>query len=282
MGWVSSQYVSVADAAAVPTVSAGPLASVREQINVRSGPGTQFDAVGLLSPRDVVTLTGKDAGGAWLQIAYPAGPDGKGWVAASFLETGATDGLPIVAESGEVLGTSTPSPRAPSPTPAPATAADDQDSAAEPGLEARFSPGGVGSVFYSNELSAPTGDSSDWMRFTPYYNSIQIRLDCEGSGTLASEILHEGVAAAGAPLIACGFNQAFALQSGRPYLLHLWLVPDGSAQTYLSYSLEYLRSQLISARDAPLVRHGTVRVEFTCVELHKSAFCGRLNGMGKG
>ena len=91
VGWVSAQYVRVADAAAVPIVSGGPLASVRDQINVRSGPGTRFDAVGMLSPRDVVTLTGKDTGGAWLEIAFPAGPNGKAWVAASFLEVGATE-----------------------------------------------------------------------------------------------------------------------------------------------------------------------------------------------
>ena len=47
-GWVAAQYVGLARRGSRPHLGAGngPLASVREQINVRSGPGTQFDAVG--------------------------------------------------------------------------------------------------------------------------------------------------------------------------------------------------------------------------------------------
>ena len=134
-----------------------------------------------------LTLTGKDTGGVWRRLhilqAHTAKP---GWRHPSS-RAGATEGLPIVAESGEVVGTATPSAQAPSPTPAPATAADDRDSAAAPGLDLGFSSGGVGSVFfYSNELSAPNGDSSDWVQFTPYYDSIRIGLACEGNGRLTS------------------------------------------------------------------------------------------------
>ena len=84
--------------------------------------------MGLLSARDVVTLTGKDRSSAWLQILYAAGPDGKAWVAASFVEAAATDSLAVLTETGQVLGTSTPVAMAASPTAVPATAPEDEDS----------------------------------------------------------------------------------------------------------------------------------------------------------
>jgi uncharacterized protein YraI len=210
---------------------------VREQINVRSGPGTQFDAVGMLSARDVVTLTGRDRTGAWLKIRYAGGVDGSGWVAASFLEAAATDTLPVVTETGETLGTATPTVAGPKPTPPPASALEDGDSATAPAVDARFSPTGLGSVFYSSDLSTPTGDNSDWIQFTPYYDSITVRLDCRGDGELVAEVMNEGAAVAGLPLLECGTTRALTLRAGNVYVLHLSAKSEGSQETYLGYTV---------------------------------------------
>ena len=81
-----SQYVQVENKEAIPSVGGrigpGPNGVVIQQLNVRKGPGTAFDSLGTLNPKDAVTLTGKDSSSTWLQIDYSAGSDGKGWVAA--------------------------------------------------------------------------------------------------------------------------------------------------------------------------------------------------------
>lgn len=237
-GWVAAQYISVPDKGAVPLAGAagGPTASVRERINVRSGPGTQFDAVGLLGAGDVVTLTGKDQTGTWMQIRFAGGADGLGWVAASFLESAETQDLPILSATGELLGTSTPSHSEPSATPTPETALEDGDSSTMPAVDTRFSPGGAGSVFYSSDLSTPVGDKSDWIQFAPYYDSIAFRLDCRGNGTILAEVTNQGVAVAGLPVIACGFNQSLALKAGNTYELVLSVSPVGDAPAYVTYT----------------------------------------------
>ena len=73
---------------AIPTVTGTPVgatATVRrdtdqEQINVRSGPSTNYDAVGVLVAGQEVPALGRTAGGDWVQIAYPGVQGGVGWV----------------------------------------------------------------------------------------------------------------------------------------------------------------------------------------------------------
>lgn len=50
--------------------------------NVRSGPNSADygPSIGHLNPGETAPALGKSPGGEWIQIAYPAGPDGKGWV----------------------------------------------------------------------------------------------------------------------------------------------------------------------------------------------------------
>jgi uncharacterized protein YraI len=53
-------------------------------LNVRSGPGTYvYPTIGTLAPGDVVPALGISPGRDWIQISFPGGPDGKGWVSAS-------------------------------------------------------------------------------------------------------------------------------------------------------------------------------------------------------
>src|SRR6185503_1574198 len=92
-GWVTAQYITTDRTSDVPTIGGeetnpnnGNVAVVQEPINVRSGPGTDFNSLGTLNPHDVVNLTGKDQNGAWLQVEFPSGPEGKGWVNAAFVQ----------------------------------------------------------------------------------------------------------------------------------------------------------------------------------------------------
>ena len=57
-----------------------------EQINVRSGPNTRYyPIIGQLLPGEVVPALGISPGREWVQISYPAGVGGVGWVYASFV-----------------------------------------------------------------------------------------------------------------------------------------------------------------------------------------------------
>ena len=57
-----------------------------EQINVRSGPSTvNYPIIGQLFPGDIVPALGISKGREWIQISYPGGVGGVGWVYASFV-----------------------------------------------------------------------------------------------------------------------------------------------------------------------------------------------------
>jgi uncharacterized protein YraI len=57
-----------------------------EQINVRNGPGTVlYDIIGNLQPGDTARALGVSPGRDWVEIEFPAGPGGVGWVYSSFI-----------------------------------------------------------------------------------------------------------------------------------------------------------------------------------------------------
>ena len=65
----------------------GVLATViyAEQINVRSGPSTvNYPIIGQLFPGDIVPALGISKGREWIQITYPGGIGGIGWIYAPF------------------------------------------------------------------------------------------------------------------------------------------------------------------------------------------------------
>ena len=86
---------------AIPTVTgtpSGPIAVVysdpEEQINVRSGPGTNYPKVGVLLNRQQVPALGATPGGSWVQIAYPGVQSGVAWVYAPLVRINGI--LPII------------------------------------------------------------------------------------------------------------------------------------------------------------------------------------------
>lgn len=95
----------------IPTVTgtvSGPVAIVysdpEEQINVRSGPGTDYPRVGVLLNRQEVPALGRTPAGDWVQVVYAGVDDGVAWVYAPLVRV-IGDELPIVEPP------STPTPR---------------------------------------------------------------------------------------------------------------------------------------------------------------------------
>jgi hypothetical protein len=87
----------------VPTVTSTPMSSwitVRNdadmpQINVRSGPGTEYDGIGVLLMNQQAPALGRTSGGDWILIEYPGVPGSQGWVYSPLVIPGGAD-LPIV------------------------------------------------------------------------------------------------------------------------------------------------------------------------------------------
>lgn len=95
------------DIATVTGTPEGPMLRVNSdnrQINVRSGPGTDYAPVGLLVAGQIVPAYGKSAGGAWIQVYYPGVPGDRAWVYAP---------LVTLIRGGELLVLDKP----PTPTP---------------------------------------------------------------------------------------------------------------------------------------------------------------------
>jgi uncharacterized protein YraI len=61
-----------------------------EQINVRNGPSTVlYDIIGHMQPGETAKALGVSPGRDWVQIEFPAGPGGIGWVYTSLISISA-------------------------------------------------------------------------------------------------------------------------------------------------------------------------------------------------
>ncbi|MBN2115576.1 MAG: SH3 domain-containing protein [Anaerolineales bacterium] len=238
-GWVTAQYVTTAASPQVPTIGGGQAGSpggnvavVQQQLNVRSGPGTGFNSLGTLNPQDVVRLTGKDSNGAWLQIDFPAGPEGKGWVNAAFVQAQGVENLPIITEAGLVVGTGTPTVIPATPTATFQPAWEDDDSAQSPSINIIFSALGTHDLQYSSDVSSPTGDREDWLQFTPYTGSVLLEVSCKGSNVQ----VEVSQAAQRLEQTACPDQKRIPVKPGNPVHVHVSVLQDGS-QKYSAYTL---------------------------------------------
>jgi hypothetical protein len=63
-------------------------------INVRSGPGVDFDLVGKLLAGQQVPALGRSPGGDWVQIVFPGGAGGVAWVYAFLVDL--SGAVPVV------------------------------------------------------------------------------------------------------------------------------------------------------------------------------------------
>ncbi|MEP7136738.1 MAG: SH3 domain-containing protein [Chloroflexota bacterium] len=239
-GWVTAQYVTTAGKSEVPVIGGGALnpnngntAIIQQKLNIRSGPGTDFNSIGTLNPQDVISLTGKDANGAWLQIDFSAGPEGKGWVNAAFVQALDVDKLPIVTDAGQVVGTGTPVDTPPPPTPTVVPAPIDNDSAQAPAINVVFSATGTHSIQYMSDVSAPNGDTDDWLQFTPFTQTVRIDMICTGNVLVSIEVLQNNQPV---QQLICGTNQVVATNAGVTYVLHIQAT-GGNDLNYTHYTI---------------------------------------------
>ena len=239
-GWVTAQFITVAGTPAVPVIggaatgtASGNVAIIQEQINVRSGPGTDFNSLGTLNPQDVVSLTGKDPNGAWLQIDFPAGPEGKGWINAAFVQAQGAESLPIIADSGRVVGTGTPTSIPSTPTPTLVPAREDHDSGDHPLVNVTFDPAGTQTFIYNGDISAPGGDPEDWIQFTPFDERVRLEVSCTGSEPHI-ELIQNGQVL---ERIACGTQQGISVVSDHPVQIHIRAQSESSLR-YSSYTVK--------------------------------------------
>ena len=79
-----------------PPAEGAKTATVTQLAKVRVGPGIGYMEIGLLNPGTVIVLTGRIEGNAWIQIEYPSGLDGRGWVLQELVQfDGEFAGLPF-------------------------------------------------------------------------------------------------------------------------------------------------------------------------------------------
>lgn len=73
-----------APAAAPPSAtSCTAQLTANSPVNVRSGPGTVYDAIGALTTGQTANIDGRNTDNSWWYIVFPSGPSGHGWVSAS-------------------------------------------------------------------------------------------------------------------------------------------------------------------------------------------------------
>jgi hypothetical protein len=91
------------------------MVTVDVDLNVRAGPGTNFERVGLLSAASTVEVIGRTEDGAWWQISFANSPTGTGWISAAYGTASNTGAVAVVNIPP------TPTPAQPTPTPVPTT-----------------------------------------------------------------------------------------------------------------------------------------------------------------
>lgn len=102
VGEVGAREFSQQPTVSVPTVTGTPQgASLRvnadnEQINVRNGPGTDYDSIGVLIAGQVVPALGRSAGGSWIQVKYAGVAGGVGWIYSHLVTLIEGGDLPVV------------------------------------------------------------------------------------------------------------------------------------------------------------------------------------------
>jgi hypothetical protein len=94
----------------IPTVTGTPLGPTirvnadQDQINVRSGPSTFYDVIGVMIAGQTAPALGRTAGGDWIQVGYAGVEGGVAWVYSPLVTLIRSGDLPIL----EPPPTSTP------------------------------------------------------------------------------------------------------------------------------------------------------------------------------
>lgn len=93
-----------------------------QNMNVRTGPGTNYPIAGPGPAGESSKVVGRNADSSWLQVQYPLTADGKGWVYASLVQVnGDPATVPVVqvaAPAQPAAAVNPPAEQAPPPAPA--------------------------------------------------------------------------------------------------------------------------------------------------------------------
>jgi hypothetical protein len=92
---------------------------VNSQMNVRGGPGTNYNIVGAANPGDRYPVTGKNNDGTWWQINFNGQP---GWVFGELVTAQGVQAVAIAPNIPAPPPTNTPAPLPPTPVPQPTQA----------------------------------------------------------------------------------------------------------------------------------------------------------------
>ena len=112
-GWVSAQYVNAKNTGNVPVVSAegeavsgpvtipapavgDPAVTAITNVNVRSGPGINFEVISLLGLGQKAGVVGKTPDGSWWAISISTAENGRGWISADYVTPENTDEVPVI------------------------------------------------------------------------------------------------------------------------------------------------------------------------------------------
>ncbi|MCB0195591.1 MAG: PKD domain-containing protein, partial [Anaerolineae bacterium] len=100
----------------VPTPAPqGPSVTADANINIRSGPSTEFEVIGRLDQGQNAEALGRSPDQQWWVIKVAAANNGQGWVAADFVTTTNTDNLPVIQPPAPPAATAAPTPEPDSP-----------------------------------------------------------------------------------------------------------------------------------------------------------------------
>ncbi len=90
----------------------GVTVTLSQNMNVRGGPGTNYPVVGPGPAGASASVLGRNSDSSWLQIEYPPGPQGIGWIYAQLVQISGNPETVAVAEAP-------PPPPPPTPVPEP-------------------------------------------------------------------------------------------------------------------------------------------------------------------
>lgn len=231
-GWVRAEFLQVQPSAEIQVLDvaagfgSGANGLVISGINVRGGPGTEFESLGVLTPKDVVLVVGRDESGAWLQFLFNASPDGTGWGASEFMQVNGLDALPVITVAGEHVDDAAADVDAPQEN--PQIALQDGDTRDAPLVYEHLTPGGVGALQVSGNVSAPEGDVEDWVAFSSDKTGVTIQIACEPDLLLVE--LWQGGTVQEALSISCGDGRFLKIVPDVIYSLRLTNPENGTPQ----------------------------------------------------
>ena len=111
-GWIAARYTESSGEIDVPVVQPPPLEGVQppspgegtptatalEPVNIRSGPGKDYESYGVASIGDTAEIIGKSADGSYwvIKISTDIAPDGRGWVIAAYVKAENAENVPVI------------------------------------------------------------------------------------------------------------------------------------------------------------------------------------------